>query len=211
MRKSAIFSILIDTQEPYQKIKITLGRHREEIFILLTASVCIQHYDLCNLGRVNRILQIPRMDWVETVGIQRIIKIHRIERRLLIKAIITIQQFIEHLPSKVRILVIVNEHSISLLKHLPDEMAIDRSRLATAGNSQDHHRPLRRYYIAVPVVKFSIILVLDGNVHTIAVLDEFLTLRKRIPVLHKIGIETTILPAKQHSPDCEQDISHNRK
>ena len=210
MRKSAILSILIDTQEPYQKIEITLGRHREEILILLTASVSIQHYDLCDLGRVDRILQIPRMDRVETVGIQRIIKIHRIECRLLIKAVITIQQLIEHLPGQVRILVVVNEHRIPLLKHLPDEMAIDSSRLTAAGNSQDHHCPLRRHHIAVPVVKFAIILVLDGNVHTIAVLDEFLTLRKRIPVLHKIGIETPILPAKQHSPDCEQDISDNR-
>ena len=150
------------------------------------------------------------MDRVETVGIQRIIKIHRIECRLLIKAVITIQQFIEDLPGQVRILVVVNEHRIPLLKHLPDEMTINRSRLTAAGNSQDHHCPLRRHHIAVPVVKFSIILVLDGNVHTIAVLDEFLTLRKRIPVLHKIGIETPILPTQKHSTHSKKHIPHNR-
>ena len=135
MRESAILSILIDTQEPYQKIKITLGRHREEILILLTSSVCIQHNHLCNLSRVDRILQIPRMYRIEAVGMNRIIKVHGIKLWLIIEAVIMIQQFIEHLTGKVRILVIIHEHSISLLKHLSDEMTIYSSRFTTSGNT----------------------------------------------------------------------------
>ena len=83
------------------------------------------------------------MDRIEAVGVQRIIKVHRVELRLYLETMVIIQQFIQYDSGKVRIFVVIDEHRISFAEHLPDEMPIYGSSFSASGNTQNQCRPLR--------------------------------------------------------------------
>ena len=147
------------------------------------------------------------MDGIEAVRMQRIIEIDKVELRLHVIAVVIVQQLVENLVRQARKLVVVYEHRILLLNHLPHESRIDSHRFTGAGRSQYHAAALRRDAVDIRIPEFAFILVLDGNIDAELILDAFLTLFKGVPIVRKFPIVTAELPAEKNGTDEHQQIA----
>ena len=126
MREGAIDAFLVDFKEPDEKVNVTAGTHREKVLPFCVLAVGVLQDDFGNFRGVDGVLQITRMDGIEAVGVQRIVKIDYIHLGLYpFVTVVVIQQLIHHAGRQVRKLVVIHEHRIPLLYHLTDERSID--------------------------------------------------------------------------------------
>ena len=196
--KCAVLTFVVYPQKPYKEIHVAYSRSREEILLLFLASAYVAHYDLSDFRAIDRIRKITWVYRVETVRMERIIKVYRVKLRLYLEAVVMIQQFVKDNFRKIRVFVIVHEQGISLTQHLSDEMAVYGCGLATSGNSENQGGTLWRDYIGITVTDLSFILIPERNVHTQIILDQLFTLLECIPIIRQIGIETTELPTEKY-------------
>ena len=207
MRKGTILPFLIDFEEPDEQVNIAAGTKGEEVLPFCILTVSVLHDDFGNLRSIDGVREIARMDGVETVRVQRVVKVDDVHFRLHIVAVIVVQQLVHHTMRQIRVLVVIDKHGVALLHHLPEERPVNTVGFTRAGNANDHTAALGRYHIDVSLALFSFVLIGHGQVHAVFVFDELLTLLERIPVVRKMGVKTPHQTSQQDGSNQVQDIS----
>ena len=212
MREGAVDAAFIDFQEPDEKVHIATGRQRKEVIALGLLPVGIFEDDFRNLGGINRVGEIPRMDGIETVRVQRVIEIHDIHLRFHRIAAVIVQQLVQHPRRKARVLEVIDKHRVPLSHHLLDKGRIDTRRFSGTRRADDHASALRRHAVDVPLMQFSIILIGHRDIDAVLVLNLLPALRKSIPIVRQVCIKTPELaPQQDGSYEVQAETGQRRK
>ena len=137
MRERAVPSVLIYSQEPYDRIEIDLGRHREEILLLNRVLVDVQHHQVRNLRGVGRVLEIAGIKRIASEGQPRVVEVDHAELRLHLESSRVQIELVPDYLCQIRVLVVVQEHRVSLGYHLLYERSIYGIRLTCSRGTQN--------------------------------------------------------------------------
>ena len=106
-------------------VEIDLGRHVEEVVLLLLSRAYVEHYDVGYLCTVRRVFDISLGHRVAPVGIQRMVEVDGVEFRLDLVASHIRTYFVVDLLCEVRIFVVIDKEGIAFPDHLLYVRAVD--------------------------------------------------------------------------------------
>ena len=212
MREGAVDAVLIDFQEPDEKVHIAAGRQGKEVIAFGLLPVGILEDDFGNLGGVHRVGQIPWMDGIEAVRVKRVVEIHDVHLRFHRIETVIVQQFVQHACRKARVLEVIDEHRVPFSHHLLDKGRVDTGGLSGTRRADDHASALRRHAVDVPLMQFSIILIGHRDIDAVLVLNLLPALRKSIPIVRQVCIKTPELaPQQDGSHEVQAETGQRRK